>query len=117
MSVRGKKCGYILQLLWAASQSLLQEASFKSTADENVVDWQELRSSRCIFEDHNDASPASNPPSNSPSSMLALSTFIQAQTKLMEKMQDSVEQSSSDKKEKFGDLHDSTKLPILNASS
>ena len=49
--------------------------------------------------------------------MLALSTSIQAQTKLMEKMQDSVEQSSSDKKEKFGDLHDSTKLLILNASS
>ena len=35
----------------------------------------------------------------------------------MEKMQDSVEQSSSDRKEKFGDLHDSTKLLILNASS
>ena len=32
-------------------------------------------------------------------------------------MQDSVEQSSSDRKEKFGDLHDSTKLLILNASS
>ena len=49
--------------------------------------------------------------------MLALSTSIQAQAKLMEKIQDSVEQSSSDRKEKFGDLHDSTKLLILNASS
>ena len=32
-------------------------------------------------------------------------------------MQDSVEQSSSDRKEKFGDLHDSTKLLILNPFS
>ena len=49
--------------------------------------------------------------------MLALSTSIQAQTKLTEKIQGNVEQSSSDKKEKFGDLHDSTKLLILNVSS
>ena len=35
----------------------------------------------------------------------------------MEKMQDSVEQSSSDRKEKFDDLHDSTQLLIFNASS
>ena len=44
--------------------------------------------------------------------MLALSTSIQAQTKLMEKIQDSVEQSTSDRKEKVGDLRDSTKLLI-----
>ena len=35
----------------------------------------------------------------------------------MEKMQESVAQNSSDKKEKFDNLHESTKLLILNASS
>ena len=35
----------------------------------------------------------------------------------MEKMQDIVEQSSSDRKEKFGGLHDSAKLLILDPSS
>ena len=112
-----EKSGYILQFLWVASQRLLKEVSFESTVDDNTVDWQELRSSRCIFDDPNDTSPSSSLASTSSSSMLALSTSIQAQTKLMEKMQDSFEQSSSDRMEKFGDLHNLIKLLIRNASS
>ena len=50
--------------------------------------------------------------------MMALSSSIQAQTRLMEKIQESVAQNSSDKKKKFdNNLHESTKLLILNASS
>ena len=49
--------------------------------------------------------------------MMALSSSIQAQTRLMEKIQESVAQNSSDKKKKFDNLHESTKLLILNASS
>ena len=94
------KSGCILQFLWAASQSLLQEAPIEGTAKDNAVDWQEIRSSCCIFDDPIDTSPSSSPTSNSSSSMLALSTSIQAQKKVMEKIQDSVEQSSSDRKEK-----------------
>ena len=33
-----EKSGCILQFLWAARKSLLQEASFESTAEENAVD-------------------------------------------------------------------------------
>ena len=49
--------------------------------------------------------------------MMILSSSVQAQTRLMEKMQECVAQNSSDKKEKFDNLHDSTKLVILNVSS
>ena len=48
---------------------------------------------------------------------MTLLSPIQAQTRFMEKMQENVRQSSSDKKEKFDNLHNSTKLLILNASS
>ena len=82
--------GRILQFLWEACKSLLLEANFDSTADEVAIDWQELRSNRGIFEDPTNSSAQSSLPTTSLSSTLALSTSIQAQIKLMEKMQDSV---------------------------
>lgn len=61
---------YILQFLWTSSQNLLLEVNFDSTIDEDAVDWQEIRSNRCIFEDPNNISALSSLQETSLSSML-----------------------------------------------
>ena len=105
--------GSILQFRWAVSKNFIQPVVFEATDDEKATVWQILRSRRYILDDQDQASPSSF----SPESMMTLSSSIQAQTGYMEKIQESVAQNSSDKKEKFDYLHDSTKLLILNSSS
>ena len=78
--------GNILQFLWAASKDFLQRTVFETTDDEKVDAWQILRSRRCILDDQDQSSHSSS----SPDSMMALSFSVQAQTRLMEKMQESV---------------------------
>jgi len=78
--------GNILQFLWAASKDFLQRTVFETTDDEKADAWQILRSRRCILDDQDQSSPSSS----SPDSMMALSFSVQAQTRLMEKMQESV---------------------------
>ena len=105
--------GNILQFLWAASNDYLKPTVFETTDDEKADSWQILRSKRHILNDQDQASSSSS----SPDSMMVPSSTIQAQTRLIEKIQESVAQNSSEKKEKFDNLHESTKLLILNASS
>ena len=75
-----------LQFLWAASKDFLQPTVFETTDDEKADAWQILRSRRCILDDQDQSSPSSS----SPDSMMALSFSVQAQTRLMGKMQESV---------------------------
>ena len=78
--------GNILQFLWAASKNFLQYTFFEATDDEKAYALF-LRSRRCILDDQDQASPSFS----SPDSIMALSSSIQAQTRLMEKIQESVE--------------------------
>lgn len=71
----------------------------------------------CVLGCQDQVSHSSNLQTSSSNSIIDLSISIQTQIKLMERIQESADQISSEKKDKFDKLHDSTKVLILNVSS
>ena len=111
------ECKNILPFLWSASKGLIPPTIFVTGSDDGEVEkWKSQRHNNCIS--HN--SPSTNQTNNNgvnDAIIQSLTYSIDNQTTLFENLRQEKQDEKEEKLNKYGDLHDSTKLLILNASS
>ena len=86
--------------------------------DKDIQKWFESRQTNIISSDEDSSSTSSNSNNSNQNAMLqSLALNIQQQTDLFEKMRQEKDDEKEEKKNKYLELHDSSQLLILNASS
>ena len=109
-------CKHLLTFLWAASKNAIPPMiHVNGHDDQEVTRWNANRHSNYI-ENQIDTNP-NNQNSMNEAVIQSLAHSIDNQTVLFENMRQEKQEEKEEKSNKYGDLHDSTKLLILNASS
>ena len=110
-------CRHLLTFLWAASKSLIPPTiSITGIDDNEVTRWSSNRHSNCLITPTNDIENANNTNVNE-DIIQSLAHSIDNQTLIFENIRQDKQEEKEEKKNKFSDLHDTTKLLIMNASS
>ena len=108
-------CKNLITFLWAASKSLLPQMIFVTGYDDaEVLRWSSNRHNNCL---DTSSSVSSGTPNVNNEIIQSLAHSIDTQTILFENMRQEKAEEKEEKQNKYSDLHDSTKLLILNASS
>ena len=108
-------CKNLISFLWAASKSLIPQMIFVTACDDAEVSrWSLNRHNNCLHDISR--APLENEGVNN-EVIQSLAHSIDTQTILFENMRQEKQEEKEEKQNKYSDLHDSTKLLILNASS
>ena len=110
-----ENCRNLITFLWAASKSLIPQMIFVTGYDDtDVVRWSSNRHNNCL---DNSSRITSVTTGFNNEVIQSLAHSIDTQTILFENMRQEKAEEKEEKQNKYSDLHDSTKLLILNASS
>ena len=108
-------CKHILLFLWAASKELLPATQMVPANDDTeIATWSKRTHQNYISLP---ASPIETNTSNTSEIIQSLALSIENQTSFFEILQHDKQSEKEEKLNKYVDLHDSSKLLILNASS
>ena len=107
------QCKHVISFLWSASHNLVKPVSFVPATDDIVTKrWSTTRHATCILPQETDMTTNDNG-----DMLLTLANSIQVQTQFFEQFQQDRKADKDEKRQKFDDLHESSKTLILNASS
>ena len=114
-------CKHILFFLWGAAKGLIPPITIvPGNDDAHALTWSAHRHHNCILPLVSSSSDDSDSTSTQPVTADIVQTLahsITSQTEVWEKMRQDKQEAKDEKSNKFTNLHDSTQLMILNASS
>ena len=114
-------CKHVLSFLWGAAKGIVPPISIiPGTDDPPSISWSSTRHHSCLtplVSSSSDDSDSTQSPPVTADIVQTLAHSINTQTDVWEKMRQDKKEASKEKSNKFSNLHDSTQLMILNASS
>ena len=114
-------CKHILSFLWGTTKEIVPSVTIiPGSDDSHCLNWCTRRHHSCITPIVSSSSDDSDSTSTHPVTADIVQTLahsITSQTEVWEKMRQDKIDAKDEKSNKFTDLHDSTQLMILNASS
>ena len=111
------ECKNILTYLWSTAKGLIPATIFVTGSDDSETSrWMSQRHNNCISSSSTTSNNSNNGGMNE-EIIQSLTHSIDNQTILFESLRQDKQDEKEEKTNKYGDLHDSTKLLILNASS